>query len=226
MKAMILAAGRGERMRPLTDLVPKPLLVVGGHSLIVWQIERLVEAGFTEIIINISWLGDQIQESLGDGGKWGANLTYSREQQALETAGGIRYALHLLDDGPFLVVNADVYTDYPYINLRQVVQRLVVGSDRAHLVLVENPPHHLEGDFGLENGRITDVSPYFTFSGISVCHPDMFVGLMPGAKMPFAPLIFDAMRQKQVSGEFYSGLWVDVGTMNRLAELDEILKLD
>jgi len=223
MKAMILAAGRGERMRPLTDHVPKPLLHVGGRPLIVWQIERLVSSGFPEIVINVSWLADEIESALGNGSRWGASLVYSREEQALETAGGIRKVLSLFDGSPFLVVNGDVYSDYSYDQLGQAIMRLKAGPDRAHLVLVKNPEHHWEGDFGLQNGRLIDRQPYFTFSGISVWHPEAFTTLTPGEKVPLVSVIRNMMANGVVSGEFYAGKWADIGTTKRLAMLDKIL---
>ncbi|MBU6459274.1 MAG: nucleotidyltransferase family protein [Proteobacteria bacterium] len=223
MKAMILAAGRGERMRPLTDKVPKPLLCVGGYPLIVWHIMRLVQAGFDEIVVNVSWLGYQIEQELGDGSRWKARLSYSREEVALETAGGIRQALHLLGNQPFLVVNADIYTDYPFINLNHAYCFLSQGVQKAHLVLVDNPPHHQQGDFGLFEGRLTQTPPYLTFSGISMWHPSVFDGLALGEKCPLAQVIHQMMPDNCISAERYTGLWVDAGTMERLSALDRSL---
>ncbi len=216
MKAMILAAGRGERMRPLTDHTPKPLLEAADKPLIVHTIDQLVGAGFTDIIINHAHLGQQIEEALGDGRRFGANISYSPEGgQALETAGGIINAMPLLGGEAFLVVNGDIATDFPFASLhgRQV--------DLAHLVLVTNPPHHPNGDFALdglgfvlENG-----SERFTFSGIGLYCPELFKGVEPGIKK-LAPILRQAMASQQVSGQLHQGFWMDIGTPGRLQELD------
>ena len=219
MKAMILAAGQGTRMRPLTKHTPKPLLEVAGKPLIVWHIEKLVAAGYREIVINIAWLGHHIPEALGDGARWGVNLWYSDEQNedALETAGGIVKALPLLGDEPFLVVNGDVWCDFDFRPVE------LVAGELAHLVLVENPGHNPAGDFSLESGRVaTAVSKKcYTFSGIGYYHPDLFRVLDYG-KRPLAPVLRAAMECCQVSGELYKGEWLDVGTPQRLAELNEL----
>jgi MurNAc alpha-1-phosphate uridylyltransferase len=219
--AMILAAGRGERMRPLTDRTPKPLLDVGGKPLIVWHIERLVRAGISDIVINHAWLGEQIEAALGDGSRFGARIHYSRETTALETAGGIVLALPLLGTGPFLVVNGDVYTDFDFESLAAVTLR-----DRlAHLVLIDNPAHHPKGDFALDRGSVAeDGAARLTFSGIGLYHPALFDGLAPGARAPLAPLLRQAMREGRVSGVHFRGRWVDVGTAERLADLDATLR--
>lgn len=215
---MILAAGRGERMRPLTDSTPKPLLPAGGKALIVWQIERLAAAGFREIVINIAHLGEKIEEFLGNGGQFGVRIHYSREGQALETAGGIANALHILGKESFLAVNADIFCDYDYKNIRNGL-----GEDLAHLVLVDNPSHHPTGDFLLDEGRVDDgAGMKLTFSGIGVYHSDLFDGIKGAAKL--APLLRAAMEKRRVSGEYFGGKWVDVGTPQRLAELDCCLK--
>ncbi|MEE9309814.1 MAG: nucleotidyltransferase family protein [Cocleimonas sp.] len=217
MKAMILAAGHGTRMKPLTDHTPKPLLKVGGKSLIVWHIEKLAQAGFKNIIINIAWLGDQIPKALGDGAQFGVNLHYSDEQEdgALETAGGIIKALPFFDDAPFLVVNGDVWCDYPYCN-----QSPLAANDLAHLVLVNNPAHNKNGDFALEDNRVlTTGNNKFTFSGIGYYRPTFFKAL-PQGKRPLAPLLREAMDKNTVSGELFTGDWRDIGTPERLAELD------
>jgi MurNAc alpha-1-phosphate uridylyltransferase len=215
MKAMILAAGRGERMRPLTDQVPKPLLEVAGKPLIVYHIEALRDAGFRELVINHAWLGERITEYLGDGSSFGVRIRYSPEPEgALETGGGIQHALPLLGDEAFLVVNGDIWTDYPYASLHHPPPQL------AHLVLVDNPPHHRQGDFSLEKGIVTDAgTSALTFSGIGVYRPELFRGHAPGA-FPLAPLLREAMRSGQVSGEHYRGRWTDVGTPQRLEELN------
>lgn len=215
MKAMILAAGRGERMRPLTDHTPKPLLTIGGKAIIVRIIEALVEGGFTDLVVNIAHLGGQISAALGDGEQFGARIVYSDEgDTALETAGGIANALPLLGDGPFLVVNGDINCAYPFDNLhRQAV-------DLAHLVLVVNPPHHPAGDFGLRNGLVEDgARPAYTFSGIGIYRRELFAACGPG-KTKLAPLLRDAMRQRRVSGELFTGLWNDIGTPQRLVAID------
>jgi len=214
---MILAAGRGERMRPLTDHTPKPLLPAGGKPLIVWHIERLGAAGITELVINHAHLGKQIEAALGDGSRWNVAIAYSDEGIALETAGGIANALPLLGDAPFLVVNGDVYCDYDFARLKAHG----LGDDLAHLVLVPNPEHHPAGDFGLEQGLVQDGGePRFTFSGIGLYRPELFAGIAPGTPAKLAPLLRAAMAQGRVSGELFTGRWLDIGTPQRLAELD------
>ena len=216
MKAMILAAGRGERMRPLTDRIPKPLLPVAGKPLLQWHVEALVAAGLRDIVINHAWLGGQIEAALGDGHTLGAEIRYSPEGEgALETGGGIFRALPLLGDAPFVVVNADIVTDYPFARLPAALQGL------AHLVLVPNPPHNPAGDFCLAQGRVAaDGGPRLTFSGIGVYHPDLFRGQQPG-RFPLAPLLRRAMAAGQVSGEWYGGCWLDVGTEDRLRQAEQ-----
>lgn len=217
MKAMILAAGRGERMRPLTDHTPKPLLQVGGRRLIEYHIQNLVSAGIKELVINHAHLGDQIERFLGDGSRYGAIIQYSGEEQALETGGGIFNALPRLGDAPFVVVNGDVWTDYSFDNLPSVVNGL------AHLVLVDNPEHHPQGDFCLQNGLVlNDAEPRLTFSGISVLSPRLFNSCSQGA-FPLAPLLRQAMQTGGVTGEHYEGEWCDVGTPERLTCLDQKL---
>ena len=212
MKAMILAAGRGERLRPLTDVTPKPLLEVQGKPLIVHHLEALSRAGFREVVINLSWLGFQIRELLGDGAAFNLSLEYSEESEALETAGGIQQALPLLGE-QFVVVNADIYTDYDF-------SRLLQGGGVAHLVLVENPAHHAEGDFTLQGTQLgADGSPRYTFSGISRYHRSFFQELKPG-KQALAPLLYAAAEKQQVTGELYRGDWNDVGTLERLDSLN------
>ena len=214
---MILAAGRGERMRPLTDHCPKPLLTAGGKPLIVWHIERLRDAGFTELVINHAHLGDRLEAALGHGSNLGVSIAWSREGQALETAGGIRYALGLLGEAPFLVVNGDVFTDIDFAPLA----RQPAGRDLAHLVLVPNPAHHPTGDFHLSDGRVmAEGEPKLTFSGIGVYHPALFAGLPERAPAKLAPLLRAAMAEGRVGGELHAGHWLDIGTPQRLAELD------
>lgn len=216
MRAMILAAGRGERMRPLTDTTPKPLLQVGGKSLIEHHIIRLVAAGFHDLVVNHAHLGTQIERVLGDGQRYGAQIHYSPEVQALETGGGIFQALPLLGNAPFAVINSDVWTDYPFVYLKQSFAGL------AHLVLVDNPSHHPNGDFQLtvEGQVCTNGMATLTFSGIGVYHPDLFA-TCTASKFPLAPLLCDAMARGLVTGEHYRGDWVDVGTPERLIALRE-----
>jgi len=221
MKAMILAAGRGVRMRPLTDTTPKSLLAVGGKPLIAWQLEKLARAGFTEVVINHAHLGHSIETALGDGSRFGVSIRYSAESEALETAGGIALALPLLGAEPFLVINADIYSDYDYSRL----PGLLLADRLAHLVLVDNPPQHPCGDFALAAGRVREAGrPMLTFSGIGVYAPHLFGGIPPGAKVPLAPLLRKAMGADRVSGEHYRGRWHDVGTAERLAALDTELR--
>ncbi|MEY3201635.1 MAG: hypothetical protein RIR70_1185 [Pseudomonadota bacterium] len=219
MKAMILAAGRGERMRPLTDHTPKPLLAVGGKPLIVWHLERLRAAGFDDIVINHAHLGQAIEAALGDGAAWGVRIRYSPEKEALETAGGIAQALPLLGEAPFLVVNGDVFCDWPFERAAHL------GGSPAHLVLVPNPPHHPGGDFALEAGVLTDEGAMrYTFSGIGVYQPAFFAGVARGEKAKLAPLLREAMKVGQVSAELFTGHWEDVGTPERLSALDALLR--
>jgi MurNAc alpha-1-phosphate uridylyltransferase len=218
MKAMLLAAGRGERMRPLTDRVPKPLLAVAGRPLIVHLIGSLVTAGFRDLVINHAHLGDALEQALGDGAGWGARIRYSPEPPgALETGGGILQALPLLGAGPFLVVNADIYTDYAFGRLRRDPAGL------AHLVLVDNPAHHPGGDFALTGDRVGEAgAPRYTYAGIGLYRPELFLGASPG-RFPLAPLLRAAARAGSVSGERHRGRWFDVGTPARLAEVDALL---
>jgi len=219
---MILAAGRGERMRPLTDRTPKPLLPVGGRPLIVWHLERLAAAGIREIVINHAHLGDQIEALLGDGDAWGVAIRYSEEPAgALETAGGIANALPLLGDEPFLVVNGDIFCDWDVAG----ASAALAAGDLAHLVLAPNPPQHPDGDFTLANGKVGAGStapqlPKFTFAGIGIYRPELFAGITRGQPAKLAPLLREAMDAGRVSGELHCGRWVDVGTPERLAALD------
>ncbi len=220
MKAMILAAGRGERMRPLTDDTPKPLLVAGGKPLVAWLITALARAGYTELVMNVSHRGERIERALGDGGRWGVRLTYSREPEPLETAGGIATALPLLGGAPFAVVNGDIYTDFDFSKLREV------RESPAHLVLVDNPPHHAAGDFTLERGRVgNDGSIRHTFSGIGVYHPSLFAQIPAGTKCQLAAVLRPQIAAGRVSGEHFTGRWLDIGTPERLAALDHALSL-
>ncbi|MEC5215731.1 MurNAc alpha-1-phosphate uridylyltransferase [Actimicrobium sp. GrIS 1.19] len=230
MKAMIVAAGRGERMRPLTDTCPKPLLKVRGRPLIVWHILSLVRAGITEIVINHAHLGTMIEDALGDGSRYGATLQYSAEGTALETAGGIALARPLLGPHPFVVVNGDIYC--PHFNFEQVKSALVDADmwgnpyapdqrDIAWLYLVKNPPHVPQGDFGLTTFAVNnDGQPRFTFSGIGVYRPEMFDAIIPGTAARLTPILRDYAARGQVGGEVYRGDWTDVGTPERLAQLN------
>ena len=219
MRAMILAAGRGERMRPLTDHTPKPLLEVGGKPLIVWHIERLASAGMTELVINHAHLGQQVEQALGDGSQWGVHIHYSPEQTALETAGGIANALPLLGEQPFLVINGDVFTDIDYASLGLPVGKL------AHLVMVDNPPQHPQGDFVLSDGLVQAAGEHaLTFAGVGVYHPDLFRNIQRGEAAKLAPLLRVAMQQSLVSGQHHRGIWHDIGTPARLQQLDQWLR--
>ena len=218
-------------MRPLTDHTPKPLLPVGGKPLIVWHIERLRAAGFSHIVINHAHLGQQIEDALGNGAAFGVSIEYSREVSALETAGGIATALPLIEEDVFLVVNGDIYCEYDFSRLAEPLARLAAGHDRAHLVLVDNPPQHPQGDFVLDGGRVvnadTPLTPHpsrLTFSGIGVYRRALFAHTPAGEKAPLAPLLRLAIDAGRVSGEHFDGRWVDVGTPARLAALDEELR--
>ena len=227
MRAMILAAGRGERMRPLTDHCPKPLLRAGDKPLIVYHLDRLATAGFKDIVINHAHLGEQLVAALGDGSERGLSITWSPEPVgALETAGGIRQALAHLDedkDTPFLVINGDIYCDWP------IRPEVLAENDLAHLVLVDNPPHHPAGDFVLTRHRVADKTnvdtlPTLTFAGIGFYRPSLFKDLTAGQPAKLAPLLRSAMSQGRVSGTHYTGRWEDVGTPERLALLDAELR--
>jgi len=224
MKAMILAAGRGERMRPLTDNTPKPLLTIGGKYLILWVIDKLKQAGVTDLVVNVSHLAGHIEQALGDGAKFGVHIQYSFEREALETAGGIAWALPLLDDQPFLVVNSDVYSDYEFARLRIRAQTLAANRP-AHLVLVNNPGHHPQGDFGLRDGVVTTDGERLTFSGIGAYHPALFAGIARGEKARLAAQLAKPIAEGCVTGEHFLGEWNDVGTPLRLTDLDARLRL-
>ncbi|MCW5605181.1 MAG: nucleotidyltransferase family protein [Burkholderiales bacterium] len=224
MKVIILAAGYATRLYPLTLTQPKPLLPVAGRPLVVWLIEKLVSAGIIEIVINISHLGDRVEAVLGDGVRHGARIVYSREEEALETAGGVAHALPLLGAAPFLAVNGDVFSAYDFGRLRAVAERMANGDTLAHLVLVDNPEHHPAGDFCLRGGLVhAGERGRLTFSGIGVYRPALFASIAPGAKHPLAALLREPIAQGRVSGEHYRDLWVDVGTPDRLARLDRML---
>ena len=218
MKAMILAAGRGERMRPLTDTIPKVLLEVRGKPVVVRVVENLARAGIRELVINHAYLGYQIEQALGDGKAFGVAIRYSQEAEALETAGGLANALPLLGSEPFIAVNGDVYCDFDFSRLR----RHSLAGRLAHLVLVRNPPHNKDGDFVLSAAEVAvEGGPRRTFSGIALYSPELFRGIDRGAKAKLAPLLTQAIRERRVSGELYSGRWHDVGTPQRLAALNQ-----
>jgi N-acetyl-alpha-D-muramate 1-phosphate uridylyltransferase len=220
MKAMLLAAGRGERLRPLTDEVPKALVEAGGKPLVVWHLERLARAGLREAVINVSHLGERIVERLGDGARFGLRLHYSRERERLETAGGIANARRFLGEEPFLLVNADVYCECDFSHL----VRIQLNQRLAYLVLVPNPPHRAKGDFSLRDGTVGDeAGPRYTYAGIAVMRASLVDPVKPGEKAPLAPLLYDAAARGLIGGELYEGLWQDVGTIERLAELEKTL---
>jgi MurNAc alpha-1-phosphate uridylyltransferase len=215
-RVMILAAGEGRRMRPFTDSLPKPLIEVDGKPLLAFHLERLVAAGFTDIVVNASYFSEQIEAFCGDGSRWGCHVKVVVEPKPLETAGGILNALPLLGDEPFAVVNGDVFTHYPFEQLR----RHDLKNDLAHLVMIPNPTHHPEGDFQLSETRIVEAqTSRTTFSGLSVMSPRLFAGLAPG-KLALRPVLDQAITLKRVSGELFSGLWSDVGTPDRLRNLE------
>ena len=219
MRAMILAAGRGERMRPLTDTTPKPLLLVAGKPMIQYHIEALAAAGIRDIVINLAWLGAQIRAALGDGSQFGVRIQYSDEgDAALETGGGVFEALPLLGPAPFIVVSGDLWTEYP---LGDCVHKLAT-ADVAHWVLVPNPDFHTRGDFGLADGRLTEQGERHTYANIGVFRPEFFAACRPG-RFPLAPLMYEWIRQGRVSGELYRGVWHNVGTPQQLQWLNDVL---
>lgn len=221
---MILAAGRGERMRPLTDRLPKPLLPVAGRPLIARLVGRLVSCGITDIVINVSHLGEMIELALGDGAAYGARIAYSREQEALEAAGGIAAALPLLGNAPFVVVNGDVYSDYDFGRLVQKAAALSIAGVLAHLVLVDNPPHHPTGDFCLEAGMLVERhEERLTFSGMGVYHPALFQPVPAGTRHALAALLRGPIAARRISGERHAGLWMDIGSPERLDRLERLL---
>jgi MurNAc alpha-1-phosphate uridylyltransferase len=225
MRALILAAGRGERLRPLTDCLPKPLLVAGGRTLIEAQVERLVRAGFIDLVVNHAHLGSLIEERLGAGERYGARIRYSPESPALETAGGIAQALPFLGAEPFVVVSSDIHTDFDYASLARplgAVQR-DPEANAAHFVLVDNPPWHPGGDMGLADGRITRGGPRLTYGNIGVFHPGLFRDVVPGTWLKLFPWAYRFVDEGRVTGERYAGAWDNVGTAEQLAALDRRL---
>ena len=223
--AILLAAGRGERMRPLTDNLPKPLLAVGGKPLIEWQLERLAAAGFDDIVVNHSHFGALIENALGDGGRFGVRLRYSREEAALETAGGVAQALTLLGADPVLVVSADIHTDFDYASLvpRIAEIRRDPAATVAHFILVDNPPWHPGGDMGLAGGRVTRAAERLTYGNISVFHPEIFRAIAPGTWLRIFPWAYELVDSGRVSGEHFRGGWDNVGTPEQLEALDRRL---
>jgi N-acetyl-alpha-D-muramate 1-phosphate uridylyltransferase len=214
---MILAAGRGERLRPLTDAIPKAMVPAGGKPLIAWHLERLAACGYSEAVINVSHLAERIVEAVGDGRRYGLRITYSREREPLETAGGIAHARTLLGEAHFLLVNADIYCELDFSRLRA----LALGERLAHLVLVQNPQHRSGGDFSLDDGMVGNgAGPRYTYAGIAVMSPALVAGVQPDEKAPLAPLLRAAADRRLIGGELYRGLWHDVGTRERLAELE------
>jgi MurNAc alpha-1-phosphate uridylyltransferase len=208
-------------MRPLTDATPKALLPAGGKPVVAWLLERLAAAGFEELVLNHAQLGWMIEAALGDGAHFGVRIRYSREPEALETAGGIANAMPLLGEAPFLAVNADLHTDFPFARLRTVLN----DDALAHLVLVDNPSHHPGGDFALSDGRVANAgAPMLTFSGIGVYRPALFAAVARGTRAPLAPLLREAAARGRVTGELFRGRWLDIGTPERLAALDAELK--
>jgi len=220
MKAMLLAAGRGERLRPLTDRTPKALVPVGGKPLIAWHLERLAASGCREAVINVSHLAQQIVDFVGDGKRFGVRVAYSREAEPLETAGGIAQAQPLLGELPFLLINADIYCEVDF----KALLAYPLGAMMAHLVLVPNPAHRAQGDFSLRERMVSkEGSPRYTYSGVAVMSPQLVRTIRRGEKAPLAPLLFSAAAERRITGEVFEGLWQDVGTMERLAELESQL---
>jgi len=220
MKAMVLAAGRGERLRPLTERLPKPLVQAGGKPLLDWHLERLAAAGFREAVINVSHLGEQIVAHVGDGARHGMRIAFSREAEPLETAGGIAQARALLGEEPFLLVNSDIYCEFDFAALRA----LHLGTRLGHLLLVPNPAHHAEGDFTLEAGMVGNGgAPRYTYAGVALMSPGLVAEVRAGDKAPLGPLLRKAAGERRLSGELYGGLWTDVGTAARLDQLRTLL---
>ena len=221
MRAMILAAGRGERMRPLTDHTPKPLLTVAGKPMIQYHIEALAASGVRDIVINLAWLGAQLRTALGNGSQFGVRIEYSDEGDAAwETGGGVFKALPLLGNDAFLVVSGDVWTEYPLGQLVVDGVKKLSSADVAHFVLVPNPDFHTRGDFGLTGNRLVDAGERYTYANIGVFRPEFFAQCQPG-RFPLAPLMFDWIRKGRVSGELYRGSWHNVGTPQQLAQIDQ-----
>jgi MurNAc alpha-1-phosphate uridylyltransferase len=217
MKAMLLAAGRGERLRPLTERLPKPLVEAGGRALIDWHLERLAAAGLRDVVVNVSHLAEQVMRHVGDGKRYGLRVAWSREAEPLETAGGIANARALLGDAPFLLVNSDIYCEYDFSRLKD----LSLENRLAHVVLVPNPDHHREGDFTLQAGMVGNgAAPRYTYAGVALMSPQIVSGVRSGDKVPLGPLLRQAAGELRLSGELFTGRWTDVGTLARLTELN------
>jgi MurNAc alpha-1-phosphate uridylyltransferase len=217
MKAMVLAAGRGERLRPLTERLPKPLVEAGGKALIDWHLERLAAAELRDVVINVSHLADLVVRHVGDGARYGLRVAWSREAEPLETAGGIANAGALLGEEPFLLVNSDIYCEFDLAALRA----LQVGTNLGHLVLVPNPAHHADGDFTLEAGMVGNgAAPRYTYAGVALLSPQIVSSVRSGDKAPLGPLLRQAAGERRLSGELFAGRWTDVGTLARLTELN------
>ncbi|HSN21590.1 MAG TPA: nucleotidyltransferase family protein [Usitatibacter sp.] len=224
-RALILAAGRGERLRPLTDATPKPLLAAGGRPLVEWQIERLAAGGFRELVVNHAHLGGQIEAALGDGSRFGVRIRYSPESPALETAGGIAHALALLGEAPFVVVSGDIHTEFDFATLAARIEAIArdPADCVAHLVLVDNPPWHAAGDMALAGGRVRREGPRLTYGNIAVFHPQPFREIAPGTRLKLFPWMYRFVDEGRVTGERYAGPWDNVGTAEQLAALDRRL---
>jgi len=218
MKAMLLAAGRGERLRPITDEIPKALVEAGGKPLIGWHLERLAAAGLRDVVVNVSHLAERIVEALGDGASHGVRIAWSREREPLETAGGIARARELLGEEPFLLVNGDIYCEFDF---SAFLEKPLLEKTLAHLLLIPNPAHHPKGDFTLEGAFVGNApAPRYTYSGIAVMSPALVSGVRSGDKAPLGPLLRAAAERRGITGELYAGVWQDVGTAERLAELE------
>jgi MurNAc alpha-1-phosphate uridylyltransferase len=224
-RALILAAGRGERLRPLTDATPKPLLRAGGKPLIEWMVERLVAGGFRELVVNHAHLGARIEAALGDGARFGARIRYSPESPALETAGGIARALPLLGEAPFVVVSGDIHTDFDFATLAPRIEAIAndPAAQVAHFVLVDNPPWHAGGDMALAQGRVRLEGPRLTYGNIAVFHPGPFHEITEGTRLKLFPWMYRFVSEGRVTGERYDGPWDNVGTAEQLAALDRRL---
>ncbi len=231
LPVMLLAAGRGERMRPLTDSTPKPLLEAGGRPLIVHHLQRLRAAGFDSVVVNHAWLGERIEQALGDGGAFGVRIRYSAEGTALETAGGIARALPLLartgDDAPFLCISADVFCDFDFGRARTIALQMAASGDNCWCVMVDNPAHHSAGDFTLDGGRLlmatATTTARFTYGGIGLFRPSLFQAISPGTRMALRPILDREVAAGRAAGEHHAGLWFDIGTAKRLADLNRML---
>lgn len=226
MRAILFAAGRGERMKPLTESRPKALLEAGGKPLIAWQLERLAAGGIREVVVNVSHLGGQVEAALGDGSRFGVSIAWSREDEPLETAGAVAFAREALGPGPFLAVSADIHTDFDYGSLLPVARAIARDPQghAAHFVLVDNPPWHAKGDMGLEGGRVTRRGPTLTYANISLFHDSLFDDVAPGTRLALFPWAYRLVEAGRVTGERFTGAWDNVGTPSQLAALDRRLR--